>query len=130
MRRKILQAAPLSINSLELVVEGIEVVVHGGPDSVHALGITESLLGSFEEFAGDTLLLVSSSSVEVKVGSLVLVEVGDGGGGQRIALAEVKDRVRSGLSVVLLHISVEVVEAHGMQVLHPNMIRVVARFDW
>ena len=119
LRIKILQS-PLSINSLELVVQGIEMVVHGGTDSVHtlALGGIESLLRSIEELAGNTLLLVSGSTIEVKVGSLILVEVGNRGGGQRIALAEVKDRVGSGLSVVLLHIRFEVGKGHVLQVLH------------
>jgi hypothetical protein len=53
-------------------------------------------------------LLVSGSTVEVKVGSLILVEISHSGGSQRITFAEVKDGVGSGLSVVFLDISVKV----------------------
>ena len=109
---EILHAAPLSINSIELVIEGIEVVVHSDTDGVHALGFSESSLRSVEELTGDTLLLVRGGTIEQKIGSPVLVEISHTSGGQRITLAEIKDRVGSLLSMVLLHISVQVLEDH------------------
>ena len=106
---KILQA-PLSIHSLELVIEGVKVIVHGYSDSIHAhtLGSVKSLLGTIKELGSDTLLLICSSSVEVKNSSFVFMEISHSCGGQRIALAEIKDRVRSGFSVILLDISIKV----------------------
>ena len=104
----------MSINGPELVIEGIEVVVHSDTDGVHALGFSESSLRSVEELNGDTLLLVRGGTIEQKIGSLVLVEISHTSGGQRITLAEIKDRVGSLLSMVLLHISVQVLEVHKL----------------
>ena len=81
----------MSINGPELVIEGIEVVVHSYTDGVHALGFSESSLRSVEELTGDTLLLVRGGTIEQKIGSLVLVEVSHSSGGQRITFAEIKD---------------------------------------
>ena len=89
-------------------------VVHSDTDGVHALGFSESSLRSVEELTGDTLLLVSGGTIEQKIGSLILVEVSHSGGGQRITFAEIKDRVGSLPSVVLLHISVQVLEVHKL----------------
>ena len=109
---EVLKATPLSVNSFELIVEGIEMVVHGGTDSVHTHGGVESLLRSIQELAGNTLLLVSGGFVESKSSSLIFVEVIHGGGGERITFAEVENRVGSGLSMVLIHVRGEVCEAH------------------
>ena len=89
-------------------------VVHSDTDGVHALGFSESSLRSVEELTGDTLLLVRGGTIEQKIGSLVLVEVSHSSGGQRITFAEIKDRVGSLPSVVLLHISVQVLEVHKL----------------
>ena len=98
----------MSTNSIELVVESIKVVVHCGTDGVHSFSFIESLLRSIEELTGDTLLLVSRGTIELKIGTLVLVEIIHASGGKWITFAEIKDRVGTFFSVVFFDISVQV----------------------
>ena len=106
----------MSINSSEVVIESIEVVVHSGTNGVHANGGVESLLGSIEESASDALLLVGSGSGERELGTLVLVEIVHCGGGKWITLVEVEDGVGSIPSMELSDISNKVLEAIELSV--------------
>ena len=105
---KVLEAIELSVNSSEVIIKGIKVVVHGGSNSVHTFSGVESLLGSVKESTGDALLLIGSGSGERELGTLVLVEILNLRGFEWIAICEVEDGVGTILSVELIDFSFEV----------------------